>query len=213
MIIHKNDFLMKKSFIKVIKFKLNTKKLFIFSIFIIILYTLTNIHVRHESKKNSNNRVVLSKREQRRHQQQQPFVNKIDQDRLGRLFDILQSSEDKYGHNRILSEKLDLISFDRMKRIKNSEDTQSRLVKGDYGRFKYEIDNYLEVDSDNKLKPSGKFINYLQNKSLYFSYKHPRNEVSLNKIQSVSFRFRFYYDIFKLKSITLCVNILRIRNQ
>ena len=128
-----------------------------------------------------------------------------------KMQDELAEAKDKYVRlyaefdnfrKRNAKEKLDLISFERLKKIKQANNISTQALNrfiiqsnDDYDRFKYEINNYLMIDESNgKLKPSEKFINYLHNKSVYFSYKNPRNQITLKRISElVSRKIRYKF--------------------
>lgn len=171
---------MKKPFVKYMNLKLNSKKFMLVSVLFIIFYSLSSLNVHQDT---NSSRKLSSKT-----QGTDLFLNKINQDRLGRLFSKLALVEENYFSSENLSEKLGLISFKQIKEIK--EKNSSELEKNDYKKFSYEIKEFLYIDPNyGNIRPSEKFIDYLKNKSEFFSYKKPRIQFRQDPIQTVS---RFY---------------------
>lgn len=157
-------------------FKLNSKKFMLVSVLFIVFYSLSSLNVHQDA---NSNRKLSSKT-----QGSGLFLNKINQHRLGRLFSKLALVEKNYFSSENLNEKLGLISFKQIREIK--EKNSSELEKNDYKKFSYEIKEFLNIDQSNgNIRPSEKFIDYLKNKSEFFSYKKPRIQFRQDPIQTV----------------------------
>lgn len=157
--------------IKIIWFK---RKQLIFLVFIILTFKLFD-------KLNSNTYSLRVKNDRKYNYKK--FINDINEDRINKLFRILQKSENKYVNNlqsnQSLENKLNLISFNRIKKIKtktrHDEYNIDRLNSDDKNNlFKHEIENFLEINQFQNIVCTTKFVNYLRNKSEYFSYRRPR---------------------------------------
>lgn len=164
---------MKKSLAKYISFKPNLKKPPVIILLIVTVYILSSVHIGYDyrqGKRPPTSSDVL-------------FLNQLESDRLGRFFDILQETETKYFGNYQLGQQLGLISFERIKSVKTRNST-------DAVEFEYEINEFLRLDRNDRIKPTYKFVEYLKNKSSYFSYKKPRNNFEMKKLTLVSLKMK-----------------------
>lgn len=109
----------------------------------------------------------------------QIFSPNITKSRIDSLFRILSEKEEKYGD---ILDQLDLISFKNLAKSKTSRQSSDAKLPANY---KYELDNYLDVEGE-RIVSSEKFVENLWQKSVHYSFTNRRESVTKSAINDVS---------------------------
>lgn len=111
------------------------------------------------------------------------YLNKLTSQRIERLFKVLLDKEKDFAE---LMNHLGLIMFENL--INGKQDS---AFKG----YEKDRDLFLKV-SDNRVKVTTSFMNYLSNLSEFYSFKHPRTLIKKYTFKGVSISCNFKEIIF-----------------
>jgi hypothetical protein len=123
------------------------------------------------------------------------FLNEMSEKRLNKLFRRLRAFEDAFlnaNTNRRLKQRLDLFSTDRIWQVLLGVKRHNLSLVDHH--YKAEINEYFKLSADEKhVEANEKFLNYLTNKSEFYSLKHPRIKVEQVDIKQVDLKSLYWF--------------------
>lgn len=138
--------------------------LFVF-VLILLIYTFSPLLVKEKSRFYEVNHISNSNPNKLK-----TFRLEIQANRLNNLFRILENKELDFLN---LDKALNLPSFDRIKQFLKTNNSNQNDIN--IGFYQDEIRIYLKLSSNlNNLQVTNQFVEYLTNKSEYYSFNHPR---------------------------------------
>lgn len=158
-----------------------SKPVFLF-IIVVIFYSIFAFNVINSTYRSvfSQTGSIITESVAASNHHNQIFVNRIDRHTLNKLFGILQNRESLMSEEkrRVETDILKLISFNRVKEIKNGDLTNQQ---GIYKDLKHDFDRFLKLSDDKvNVEATQAFVDHLINISTLHSITNPRDKI--NKI-------------------------------